>query len=560
MHGLKLLLLGCCVLLPLVSSPCRSDTAYLQPASVYLGDVAELVIEFDSGTPSLYPLDISALAADFVLLDKKSRVMRLLDTEQATHRMQWRLQLAPRRSGSIAVPEFYFDDRSTPPLRLEVTPVPPALQSSQNVYIEMESASLAPYVGQQTQIEMRLYHNTPVSDVRLLEPQVGAALIYPQLEEEVFSVTKNGREYRVRGRGMALFPQSAGEMKLMPAAYYGVIGSTAETAIPGTRRIFRRSNSLSLQVRARPAEFSGRFWLPATGLELSQRWEQAGENLRVGDSLDWTLTIIARGLPAEALPQDLLKMESGNLRIYADQPTRSNRFDGRQMIGRMEQRFAVIASQPGTIDLPEITLKWWDIVSDSEQQARLAARTIQVAAAATPSNGQVQGDWDTTALRSVLAGDGARRLWVLSGLVLLVSFIAALRWSRSRFAARLKSLLQRRRHTAPPATLLPCKRCARRTRGAARLGQRALARSGDQRLISAWEPNRVGGTERATVGTGCGPVFARRDRLAGAGAVATDRRAYPARRKKSKTSAPRTAATLPGWVIVTRRRYILSPD
>jgi len=438
------------VLLLQISSPCRADAAYLQPESIYLGDITELVIEYDNRIPSLYPLDTAALATDFEILDKKSRVSRLVDSDEITHRMQWRVQLLPRRIGNISVPKLYFGDNSTPPLALEVVSVPPALRSIHDVYIEMEAATLTPYVGQQTQIDMRLYHNTPVSDGRLIEPEAGTALIHRQVKEQTYSVNRNGQEFHVLDRGIALFPQTVGELKLPPASYRGTIDATSDASQPGSgtgpRKILRRSAPLGLRVRAPPTEYSGRFWLPASQLEISQSWDQAGNELKVGDSLDWTLTIIAHGLPATSLPRDLLTMEAGSLRIYGDQPTRGNRFDGRQIIGRLDQRFAVIASRPGAIVLPAVTLKWWDVGSDREKQARLEARTINVVAATLPDSGQAGLDRGViAALWSALGADDQQWIWPLLSLLSLAVVITALRRLQPRIAAMMQTVLLRRR-------------------------------------------------------------------------------------------------------------------
>ena len=43
---------------------------------------------------------------------------------------------------------------------------------------------------------------------------------------------------------------------------------------------------------------------------------------------------------------------------------RSNRFDGEQLIGRLDQRFAIVASSPGELKLPALALKWWDVDRD----------------------------------------------------------------------------------------------------------------------------------------------------------------------------------------------------
>ncbi len=433
-----------------LSSPGRADTAYLQPESVYLGDIAELVIEYDNRIPSLYPLDSTALAADFEVLDKKSRVFRLTDGNEMVHRMQWRLQLRPRRSGNLMLPKLSFGDNSTPALSLEVVAVPASLQSMHEVYVEMEAATLTPYIGQQTQIDMRLYHNTALSNGRLIEAQAGDALIHRQVEEKAYSIARNGQEFQVLERGIELFPRTTGELKLAPASYLGTIDATAEALAAGfttgARKIVRRSDPLSLQVRAPPPEFSGRFWLPASRLEIAQSWDQAGDALEIGDSLSWTLTIVAHGLPAESLPQDLLALESADLRVYADQPIRSNRFEGRQVIGRLEQRFAVIANRPGAIVLPAVTLKWWDVFSDSERQARLESRTIVVIAASTPTSGKESaGRSLIAAIWSASGADGRHWLWPLLSLSLLAGAIVAIRWLQPRIVAALGPVLRRRR-------------------------------------------------------------------------------------------------------------------
>ncbi|MDH3763080.1 MAG: hypothetical protein OEU50_19055 [Gammaproteobacteria bacterium] len=443
----------CLALLLQLSSTCKADATYLQPDSVYLGDMTELVIEYDNSIPSLYSLDSSALEADFEIIGKNSRIFRLDDTGKANeviHRMQWRLQLLPRRIGKLSVPELYFSDKSTTPLTLEVALVPPSLQSSHRVFVEMNADTLTPYLGQQTQIEMQLYSNTPVSNGRMFEPQTGDALVHRQLDEESFSATRQGQSLEVMQRGIALFPRSAGKLRLTPASFRGSIGNSANASqaemANGTRNILRRSKPLNLEVRNPPPEFSGRYWLPARQLELSQSWNETGKPLRVGDSMDWTLTIVARGLPAESLPANLMTMESERFRIYADQPTRINRFEGRQMIGRLEQRFAVIANQSGEIVLPAPVLKWWDVVSDSEKRAQLEGKTFNVIEAVAISEIRAGSERGTVVGWLMHMVSGQRAGWqILWSILLLAVCLVSIRLLPSRIAAMAQPWLQQRR-------------------------------------------------------------------------------------------------------------------
>ena len=380
----------CCILLLAQSfSPGQAQTAFLQPERVFEGDIAELVIELDSKIPSLYALDLAELEADFEVLDVKSRIARMLEANEMIHRMQWKIEILARRSGSLSIPSIKVGDVSTPVLSLEVTRQSPALLAGQDVFFEIEAQPQNPYVGQTARIIMRLLHNIPISDGNMLEPGADNMEVYQSRRDSRYLINRNGKEFNVLERSIALVAQSPGIITLSPANYRGMIkqepaSTRANPAVP-SRRIYRNSEALQLQVRHPPAAFSGDIWLPARQLKLSRRWDAITDDLKVGDSLGFSITIEARGLPAEALPPDLVSGDSDKFKIYADQAVRSNQYQGSDVLGRLEQRFAVVVSQPGEITLPATILKWWDVTEDVERVARLESRMLGVA---TPPENQ----------------------------------------------------------------------------------------------------------------------------------------------------------------------------
>ena len=209
------------LLFALSTSPAFAATAYLKPAAIFAGDIAELVIEYDSMMASLYALDSEPLSADFEILDIKSRVFRIDQHDARRHRMQWRLQLLPRRNGNLLVPSIRIGDQSTAPLSLEVKPVPDDVRSSQQIFVELDSTPGSPYVGQQTLLRLRLFHNTPLRIDGLAEPRLPNAASYRDLEEKVYFVNRGGSEFRVLERRMLIFPRQAGELELPPAVLRG---------------------------------------------------------------------------------------------------------------------------------------------------------------------------------------------------------------------------------------------------------------------------------------------------------------------------------------------------
>ena len=378
---LRTFFLSCVALFIQLQSLSHAQTAYLRSSQVFTGDIAELIIEHNNRIPSLYALDTSVLEADFEVLDIKSSVSRMFESNKAFHRMRWQIEILPRRTGKLRIPPLQVGDVFTPVLMLEVIPPSAQLNSANHVQVELQAEPETPYVGQQTQIVIRVIHNIPLFDGDLIEPTIDNADTYRHGKMSSYRIFRDGREFQVLERNLSIVARSHGTTRISPAKYRGLIYSaSAAESTAQSRRINRASEALFLEVRKPPPGFSGGTWLPARALELDQHWDEITNELRVGDSLGLTLGIEARGLPAEALPAGLLSIDSGKVRVYADQETRSNRFDGREIAGRLEQRYVVVITEPGEIRLPAISLKWWDVEQEIEKIATLAGKNWTVSA------------------------------------------------------------------------------------------------------------------------------------------------------------------------------------
>ncbi len=426
---------GCIIVVGIASLtqlPCRADTAYLRPGRIFEGDIARLVIEYDNRIPSLYEVDTSALEADFEVLGVDSMISRINEPDATFHRTQLTVSLLPRRVGKLHVPALHFGGRSSAPLLLDVRPEPVVQKSAHLVLVEVDAIPLNPYIGQQTRINTRLYHNTELEDGDLVEPKTDSALKYRTNDERSYTVTRNLGQFQVLQRSVVLFPTATGELELAPASYQGGISQN--------RLIHRRSEALALQVRQPPPDYRGEFWLPAKKLTLSRTWGQHPEQLRVGDSLDFTLSIVATGLAAESLPSGLLSGDSRQMKIYADQEDLSNRFEGENLVGRIDQRYAVVLTSPGQVTLPGISLDWWLVDSDTAQQALLESRTLNVAVAAAPEQARLR---DPRALFDKLVTSPGLWILLLVGLIGGVGYFQGPLWGRMMHA--LGPVLRRRR-------------------------------------------------------------------------------------------------------------------
>ena len=416
-----------------------ADDAYLFPESVYAGDIVDLVIEYDSRFPALYAIDSSPLETDFEVLDTRSRVLRVTEDGEQFHRMQWRLQLLPRRTGELDVPSLSFGDSASPALKVEVRPLPEKLAAEEHVFLETRAEPIDPYPGQATHIVTRLFYNTPIGRGRIDEPDADDIVRFRHGQDYAYREVRAGREYRVLERRMAVIGGSSGALKLTPAQYRGRILHSSEAQAdarqPGIRKINRRSVPVELQLRAPPDGYGGRYWLPATSLELKQRWAEPPDGLRVGDSLDWRLDIVATGLAARSLPENLLLTvaDPTRYRVYPDRATRSDSFDGTRLTGRLEQKFVIVATEAGIIEMPEISLTWWDVGSGQERISRLEPARFEVGA--TSEADRAGAAADIPALPEPSAGTPTG--WRIA--LVCIAMLAAI-WLLGRF----RDLLERR--------------------------------------------------------------------------------------------------------------------
>lgn len=449
--------LFCVTLLIQLQSAGHAQTTYLRSNQVFSGDIAELIIEFDNQIPSLYALDTSVLEADFEVLDIKSSVSRMFESNKAFHRMRWQIEILPRRPGNLKIPPMQVGQILTPTLMLEVVPQSPQLSSANKVQVELQAEPERPYVGQQTQIVIRVIHNIPLFDGDLIEPAVDNADIYSHGLESRYSIIRDGREFQVLERSLSIVARSPGAIRISPANYRGLIQNAVDTSGAGStaksRRINRASETLFLQVRKPPSEFSGNTWLPARELEIDQHWDEISNELQVGDSLGLTLRIEAKGLPAEALPADLLSIDSGKVRVYADQETRSNRFNGRELVGRLEQRFVVVVTEPGEIQLPAINLKWWDVKQEVERIAAVAGKNWTVS---VPEAGEAGKD--TAEKTASWYGKGSPGLTItlsrsdwswytgIGATLIILGLLLGIKSVRDRMSAPISALLASRRN------------------------------------------------------------------------------------------------------------------
>ena len=436
-------------LLLLVFGPslCVAQTAYLSPEEISEGDTTNLVIEIEDATPSLHDLDTSALENNFEILGTSSSVQMVQVQNKVTNLTRWEIELFPLKTGQLEIPPLSINGNMTQKLVLNVKKPDPGNGSGggKDVFIQVSAEPENPYVGQQTNIVVKLFHKIRIVNGTLSEPEAVNADVYRIGNDISYAQTVDGTRYNVLERTFALFTNTPGETIIAPVSFRGQIESESDdfssslgTFMRQVKQIKRSANELILNVKDIPANFTGKFWLPANDVRLSQSWTEQAAELKVGDSLNRTIKLIADGLPAEALPNDLYSDTSGLLNIYPDKASRSNQDIGKKLVGKVEQRFAMILSKPGYITIPELRLKWWDLDEQVEKLAVLPEKVLIVTGDAAADTSSSADDQSPQALQiqgqaPVRLVPGGENYWPwVAGILFLLWLTTLFLWYKSR--------------------------------------------------------------------------------------------------------------------------------
>lgn len=378
----------CCWLLPWLA--CAQVQASLDRSTAQLGETVTLTLR--SHTAPLATPDLSPLAGDFEVLGQSSGSTSSFVNGQRSVEYSYGVALRPLHQGTLQIPPLTVGNDTTEPLTLEVTaPSPSAQAATGPVFVE---ATLDPdhaYVGQQLSLSVKLYYTANLANASLADPRIDGVDVSRIGGDTDYQAERNGRIYNVIERRYALVPQRAGELTIPPIAFQGDLldPSDPNSFFGMGAPVSAQSRPITVTVSDVPAGWGKAAWLPARKLSLSlDGLPDATTPPRVGQPFNLTLTLEATGLPFEALPSLSLPALDGAT-AYPDKPVTGNRVDGPWVVGRRQQSFAVVPGKPGTLTIPAITVKWWNVLDDRAETATIPAHQLHVLPASGAAAGSV---------------------------------------------------------------------------------------------------------------------------------------------------------------------------
>jgi hypothetical protein len=394
--------------------------------------------------------DTTELEEHFEILQSSSSTRLQIVNGRASQVAEWIYQLMPQDVGNVTIPPIEVAGAFSNQVELEILPAAAASTDvPDDVFLEVEAAPSTAYVQSQVVYTLRLYVGVSTGRATITPPEIvgGEAIVERLGEDRQYQTTLGGREFLVRERRYAIFPQQAGELTVGPATFEAMV-------IPsrGFSRVQRfRSEPLELTVRPAvppPAAYANAAWLPATGLTLFERWSDEPSELTVGVPTTRALTIEARGLLETQLPK-LTISRSDNLRQYEDQPELNRTVTPDGLIVRRAERYAVLAQSAGETELPGVELPWFNVGTGRWEVAEIAPRRIDIAPGADAPVQQAPVERPAVTPQAPPPTVVVDRGWwpAVAALLAVAWLVTALAWWRSGTAR--DAVPARMRHAQP---------------------------------------------------------------------------------------------------------------
>lgn len=328
--------------------------------------------------------DFSSLEQDFEILGQSQSSNSSWINGQSSKTIQWTLNVMAKHPGSLSIPPVKFGDDVSQPTSILVTQATAnkAVNTDDDLFLEVEANPESPYVQSQVLYTVRLYRRVDIAQAALNEPELGDAVIEKLGDDSNYNTQINGVNYLVTERKYAIFPQKSGSVTIKPLVLTAEVmvnsrpsfNSFFSSRMTKTKKVL--SKSVTLDVKPVPATFTGKHWLSAEQLVLKEEWSGDNQQMRVGEPLTRTLTLLAKGTTVGQLPELNANKINDQLKTYPDQPVLQEQKKPEGLIAFREEKIAIIPSKAGFYKLPAIEVPWFNTQTQKMEIAKIPETNI----------------------------------------------------------------------------------------------------------------------------------------------------------------------------------------
>ena len=375
---IKLFILG---VLILFGNPAWGEvTAWVNKNPVVVGDMFQLRVEAKNVDDAEEP-DLSGITGLQILNRSVQNQTSIVGTS-ITRTLSWTYIMIAPSSGDYLIPALKVGNEQSTPIALKVTAYSQN-QRQKYVSLDVEVVPKKVYPQQQILVRLRISRTGVQLENETITPFELKGALVEELSQKSHQTVKNGKKHKITEILYAVIPEKSGTLVIPQVRYQGEIiqrGSSQNNFgnifQKRGQRIFSTSTTQSVEVKPLPTGFKN-WWLPTDKLVIEEKWQPDPPVFRVGEPVTRTFAIFANGVSGNQIPE--LKFDYPvTLKGYADQPLIETEKSEKGLKGMRLEKWALIPSQPGKIELPGVSVSWWDIKSDTLQTAAISPKIFDI--------------------------------------------------------------------------------------------------------------------------------------------------------------------------------------
>ncbi len=368
-----------------------SLTATVSSNQVTQAEVFQLRVTYDDKVDS-DSIDFKALESEFFMGQPSFGSSLNFINGKRSSSSEWTIALKAKSLGTATIPSFTIDGNRSAPITIQVTQDTdlPAPGDLVELHSQLDKNSL--YPNETTQLKTRLVIKADarrLQNVKITPPSAIGFSVQLVGQANQYQTIINGVEATVVDQTFNVKAEQAPKHELKSIGFDAtvVFGSNRS----GTTKLLPvqiAPESLAITVKSKPTNL-GAAWLPTAKLELAQTWLDTQNNpiadlkqqhsLTLGDSLTRELTLTIQGLNPDSFPKLNVTYPSG-VRPYIEKPQFKTLNDGST---QMTIRHVLIAQHVGQVELPPITIEWFDTVNEVVKKASVDGLSLDVQAGDT---------------------------------------------------------------------------------------------------------------------------------------------------------------------------------
>ena len=374
-------------------------SATLNRSQINEGQSVELILS--SSDKKTKAPDLSSLKENFELAGQATSQRTSIINGVLSSQYEIRINLIPLKVGTLTIPSLNWEGEMTKPVTLTVVSASSAIKQENKedgLFIEGSLSASEVYENSELIYTVRLFDRMGIVDGEILPPQLEGAEIQAIGNDRAYTDERNGQTYQVIEKQFVIFPKEAGtNLSVKPAAFRGFIFSPRTSGtnrslldpfgFPGDiiyrglssmqEEVFVRAEPLSLTVLPKPQELVGQWWLPARHLTMTEAFQPNRQEIQVGAPLTRTIRIEAKGVLGTQLP-DITMPDGPNFKVYPEAPQKNNAYAPNEgLIGIEERSFVIIPLTAGSINLPPVSLSWFNVTTGKQETTTLPSTQFQ---------------------------------------------------------------------------------------------------------------------------------------------------------------------------------------